>query len=414
MVGIGRSSDAVVSVTDVRKRSVRPLSVLHVIGSIAPRYGGPSAAIGGMARSLAMRGHRVQVITTNMDGPHELDVPLGEPMQVDGYAITYWPVQWPRSYIFSLPLARDVLRQASQVDVIHVHSLFLFHGFVARIAARRAGTPYLVRPHGTLDPYHRSRHRLRKAAYWRLIEQGNLNGAAAVHFTSEKEREHAQRLGLRAPAVVVPLGVSAPVISAMEAERLVADAWPQSAGKPLVTFLGRLTAKKGVPLVLEAFARIRANGAYLVVAGPDNEGLLAGYREQASVLGILDRVSFPGAVAGPLKEALLTRSSTFVLPSADENMGVAVLEAMAHAVPVVVTPGVALHQEVDAAGCGLVVHPDRDSLANAIQSIITQPSLARAMGQAGADLVRRCYSWDVVGRKLESVYTDVLARTGSR
>jgi glycosyltransferase involved in cell wall biosynthesis len=200
----------------------------------------------------------------------------------------------------------------------------------------------------------------------------------------------------------------------MDAERLIADALPQTVGRPVVTYLGRLTAKKRVPLLLEAFSRIDGSSAYLVVAGPDSDGLLGGYRARASGLGIEDRVSFPGAVYGPLKEALLARSSTFVLPSADENMGVAVLEAMAHAVPVVLTPGVALHQEVEAAGCGLVVPPDRDSLAAAIQSIITQPDLARAMGQAGVDLVRRRYSLDVEGRQLEAAYVDILFRAGVR
>lgn len=361
-----------------------------------------------------MRGHRVQVITTDKDGPDELSVPLGEPVEVEGYSISYWPVQRPRSYTFSLPLARDVLRQARQVDVVHVHSLFLFHGLVARVASRRAGTPYVVRPHGTLDPYHRSRHPLRKAIYWRLIEKRNLDGAAAIHFTSEQERAHAHPLGLRAPAVVVPLPVAARTISDMEAARLMAEALPQTNGLPVVTFLGRLTAKKGIPILLEAFSKIAKSDAHLVVAGPDSEGLLAGYHRQASALGIQNRVSFPGAVHGPLKEALLARSSVFVLPSADENMGVAVLEAMAHAVPVVLTPGVALHQDVQAAGCGVVVDPKRDSLADAMTSIITNSTRAATMGQAGADLVRRRYSLEIIGRELEWAYFDVLRQAGSR
>lgn len=391
------------------RTAAQPLSILHVIASVAPRYGGPSFAMPGMARALAARGHLVEVVTTNIDGPGELDVPIGKSVVQDGYSITYWPVQFPRSYKFSLPLGQDVFRRVARADIVHIHSLFLFHGLAAGMAARRSGTPYVVRPHGTLDPYHRSHGRLKKGLYWRLWERRNLDHASALHFTSGQERDLARSLRLRAPSVVVPLGVPTPTMTVAEAAGVLSEAWPAAAGRHVVTFLGRLTAKKRVPLLLEAFAGLRVGDAYLIVAGPDNEGLLGRYRDQARALGIADRTSFPGAVVGQLKEALLTRSSVFVLPSLDENMGVAVLEAMAHAVPVIVTAGVALQADIQAVRAGLVVPPDAAGLTRGIAAVLGNAELRAAMGKAGATLVRARYSWDVVGGELEALYIDILA-----
>ncbi len=406
------------AVSGARGRDVRigdaPLRILHLIASVAPRYGGPSAAVFGMCTALSARGHDVEIVTTDIDGPTRLEVPTGIKVIQHGVPITYWPVQPPRSYKFSIPLARDLSRRLADFDVVHVHSLFLFHGAVARALAHRAGVPYLVRPHGTLDPYHRGYSQGRKAVYWRLVEHGNLQGADGIHYTSEAERIGASDLGLRPRAFVVPLGVAIPDTNHATARALLDATFPLLAGSPIVTFLGRLTPKKRLPLVLEAFSRVEDQQACLVLAGPDNEGLETGYREQAARLGIGHRTVFTGPVAGELKDALLASSSVFVLPSYDENMGVAVLEAMASGVPVIVSEGVALHTDIREAAAGIVAEPNAEALAWAMERVLGYPEAAAAMGSAGRALVSGRYSWDAVGQQLEQMYRTVIKASKAR
>ena len=128
------------------------MNVLHVIPSFAARYGGPIVAAVGLTRELARRGHKVSVATTNVDGPGELDVPLGRPVSMDGVDVWYFPIQRPRWYHFSAPMGRALRRLVRESDVVHIHSVFLWPTTVAAFWCRRLGVPYLVHVAGSLDP----------------------------------------------------------------------------------------------------------------------------------------------------------------------------------------------------------------------------------------------------------------------
>ena len=390
------------------------MNVLHVIGGVAPRYGGPSEAVTGMAKALAARGHRVEIFTTNVDGPGTLDVAVGVPLEVDGFRITHFPVQRPRSYVVSIPLARALARRAAEFDVVHVHSLYLFHSLVTPLVCRTKRIPYVVRPHGTLNPYHRRAHRSKKAVYEALVERRNLNAAAAIHYTSETERRHAEEAGVRAPGLVVPLAVDAELYERAHDMPRLLDRHPELGSRELVTFLGRLSAKKGLDLLVDAFARVAAArpNAHLVIAGPDDEGLGEALAARVERLGLRDRVSFVGIVTDE-KPALLQRSRVFVLPSEDENFAVTVVEAMAAATPVVVTEGVAIHDEVRDARAGLVVDRSPEAIAEGVLRVLADEREAAALGAGGRELVRSSFSWNRRGPELEAMYEQAV-RTATR
>src|SRR6266516_6180386 len=389
------------------------MKILHVIASLAPRYGGPSATVPGLCRALTERGHAVEVYTTNIDGDGAMAVELGTPVLVGGVPVTHFAGHWPRSFSTSLGLAVALGRTIQVFDVVHVHSLYLFHTLVAGLLCRRYEIPYVVRPHGTLDPYHRARHPGRKAVYDRLFERRNLDRAAGIHCTSDTEREAVEHLGLRAPCFVIPHGIEPFVRPSPRAAGELFERYPELAGRKLVTFVGRLTPKKGLDVLVEAFAAVAAADprAQLVVAGPDDEGLGARARAQAASLRLTDRVSLLGLVTGETKAALLQQSSVFVLPSADENLGVGVFEAMASGLPVVVTPGVAPHAEIAAADGGVVVDRRPDAVAEAVAGLLSDLPRARRLGENGRRLVAERYSWQSAAEGLESMYFDAVART---
>lgn len=371
-----------------------------MIASLAPRYGGPSTAAPQMCAALAARGHDVELLTTDRDGRGRLRVSLCMPQLVDGVRTTYFPVRRPRSYATSPQLAAELFRRIGDFDVVHVHSLYLFHGLVAGVAARRHRVPYIVRPHGTLDPYHRSVRVGRKAVYTWLVERRNLERAAGVHCTSEEERQHVEAVFPRTRTFVVPLGVAAGSPPAGDVSFATIE------GRRLVTFLGRLTEKKRPVMLVEAFARIadRVPGAHLVLAGPDDERLGARLAARAGELGVGSRLSLLGPLSRADARHLLQRSSVFVLPSVDENFGVAVAEAMASGVPVVVTPGVALHREISERDAGLVSEPSPEALGRSIESILSDHEGALRMGANGRALARDLFDWATIAARLEAIY----------
>jgi glycosyltransferase involved in cell wall biosynthesis len=387
---------------------------LHVIATLAPRDGGPSAVLPEMCRSLIKRGHDVEIVTTNRDGKAELDVPVARPIVNQGVRTTYYPTQRPRSYGTSVPMAMMLRNRIADFEVVHVHSLYLFHTLVAGVLCRRRAVPYVVRPHGTLNPSHRSVHRWRKAVYGTLVEHRNLSRAAAIHYTSARERAFAEAAGVRTPGYVIPHGIDLEVFDDTGDVSLVPPL-SDSEGRILITFLGRLTEKKGLDVLCDAFARIcdAEPRAHLVVAGPDDEGLGALVSRWVDERGLTDRVSLPGLITGPAKVELLRRSSVFVLPSRDENFGVTVAEALAAGTAVVVTRGVAIHEQIEQANAGLVAKRTPEALADALLRLLGDEQLRARLAQNGRALVERSYSWDRIAEELEQMYRAVVTTEAS-
>jgi glycosyltransferase involved in cell wall biosynthesis len=174
-----------------------------------------------------------------------------------------------------------------------------------------------------------------------------------------------------------------------------------------VTFLGRLTAKKRLDLLVDAFADVAAADAraHLVVAGPD-DGAGDALRAQVETRGLRDRVSLLGLVTGARKSALLRESRAVALPSEDENFGVVVAEAMYAGTAVVVTEGVAIHHEVAAACAGLVVPPTRERLARALLTLVGDGQLATEAGRNGRAFAGSRWTWPQVAADLERMYED--------
>lgn len=385
------------------------MRILHVIASLAPRYGGPSKVLPEMCRALTARGHDVEVFTTNVDGPTTLPVPVRVPQSLDGTTVTYFDVHLPRSYKTSLGMSQALRDRVDGFDLVHIHSLYLFHTSAASFYARRYRVPYIIRPHGTLDPYQRSRHRGRKAIYDLVIERRNLDRAGGIHCTSLAEKAAIERLGLRAPCFIVPLGVD--VAEAQQPGTLEDDgpSDDESLGRQFVTFVGRLAQKKGLDILLDAFALVRSShpSAHLVIAGPDDEGLGRWLHDHVHRQRLESHVSLLGAVTAEERTKLLRRSSVVVLASKDENFGVSVVEAMAAGVPVVLSRGVAIHQEVTDARAGLVVPRTPAAVASAILRLLKDPIERRRLGWNGRRLVETAFTWPSIAMQLEQMYQAV-------
>jgi glycosyltransferase involved in cell wall biosynthesis len=392
-----------------------PVRILHVIPWLAQRYGGPAISVPQACIALAERGHHVEIVTTNTDRPGVLDVPTGRVIDWAGAAATFHPISMPRSYVTSWAMLADLRRRGSTFDIIHIHYLYRFHGLVAAAAARSQGVPYVIQAHGSLDPWHRQQKRRAKDLYHALVEDRIIRGASAMLCTSRREELSIRDLGYTVPAWVIPIGIDADELR-VPGDLDFAVATGIGVDARVVTFLGRIAPKKGVPLLVESF-RSTASAfprAHLVIAGPDDEGIGRGLMSMIANVGLADRVSFLGALGGADKRTLLQRSDVFVLASIDESFGIAVAEAMAVGCPVVVSPDVAIEDVVRTSGAGLVVERDPSAIANAIATILSEPARAAAMGEAGRRAVDERFSWPIVAGQMEAMYDAVLSASRGR
>ncbi|HEY0673368.1 MAG TPA: glycosyltransferase [Longimicrobiales bacterium] len=371
------------------------MRVLHVIPSIGPLRGGPSVAMGVIARALRDAGVDVDVATTNDNDRELLQVPIGTPVHENG--VRYWYFErTAHPYTTSTGLARWLRGNIAQYQVVHAHALFSFSTSVTTATARKSRVPYIVRPLGTLATYGMQQHSFLKRASWLMLERRILRNAAGVHFTSEAEKQEAERLGPWR-SFVVPIGV----------EPFAGD---RSTAPEQLTylFLGRIHPKKRVDLLLDAFAQVKrtAPAAKLVIAGTGADEYVRALKEHASRLELENAVTWTGHVSGTEKLRVLEAASVFVLPSVNENFGIAPVEALAAGIPVVLTRGVAIHREVEDYGAGIIVDDDTASLT-AGMLYLRGVEERSAMALRARRLAQEKFSIEAMQRGLLAMYQQV-------
>ena len=385
------------------------MRVLHIIPSAAPVDGGPNVAVRAIARGLARRGIDVTVATTNAAGPRSLDVPVDSAVIDDGVVFRYFARSVPGSWKFSWPMTRWLWANAGTYDVVHVHALFSYATIPGCRAAARAPVPYVLRPLGTLSDWSLGHRRWKKRPYYALLERPHLAGASAIHVTSEAEAEDVGRLGYGDRARVIPLGVD---VGARPSRR----ARTASGSEPLrLLFLSRLHEKKNIPLLLRALATATSapRRIELTIAGEGDPGYRDQLAELTNQLGLRDVVSFAGHVDGIAKARTFAEADCFVLPSAHENFGLAVAEALAAGLPAIVTQNVALARDVHVAGAGVVSEPTETALASALVWASAHPATLLEMGDRAWQHASRELSWETTCVRLAALY-DELASTQRR
>jgi glycosyltransferase involved in cell wall biosynthesis len=383
------------------------MRVLHVIPSLSPSQGGPSFALPLIARSLAQRGLAVEVATTDDDGPgRHLPGLAGRCEEREWGKVRYFRKQ-VEPYKLSLPFARWLRGAVRNYDLLHIHALFSHTSITAARLAHSACVPYLVRPIGVLNRWGmQNRRRWIKALSFLFVEGPILERAAAIHYTSRQEQTEAEEVGVCGRAAIVPLGVETPVGG--ETSRFL-DRFPAARGRRVVLYLSRLDTKKGLDLLLPAFAAVRAAHpeALLVIAGSGEAGFVAALRERSAALGLGDDALWAGHLAGADKASAFAAATLFVLPSYSENFGIALAEAMAAGLPVITTPGVALATDIVEHDAGLVVELAVEPLRAGLCRLLGDSLLCDHLGKRALQLVEERFSLEAMGRALSALYDSI-------
>jgi glycosyltransferase involved in cell wall biosynthesis len=331
------------------------MKILHIISTIDPASGGPSESVR-LLLGYGVIGYTGEVVTLDSpDAPFLKDLPF--PVHALGPSSAYG---------FSTKLLQWLRENRHRFDGVVVNGLWRFGGFAAwrTISGHK---PYLVFTHGMLDPYFKRafplKH-LKKAIYWYLIEYWVLLSAFRVLFTTEVEERLAHETFALSnwKSYVVPYGSGGPITTRADALNAFHKQMPSMLDKRFLLFLGRIHPKKGCDMLLEAFAQIadRDPELHLVMAGPDQIGLQESLTAFAQEHAIADRIHWPGMVRDRAKWGAFYACEAFILPSHQENFGIAVAEALACGRPVLLSDQVNIAPEIASDGSGYV-EPDTPS-----------------------------------------------------
>jgi glycosyltransferase involved in cell wall biosynthesis len=390
------------------------LRVAHVVPSIAERTGGPAASVLQTALALNHSGVHAEVFTTDMGSAasarHMTRLTRADLASAAGVPVHVARAQQPYRLAYAPSLRTELGRRARDFDVIHIHSLFLYPSYAAFAVASQHHVPYVVSLRGMLDPYLRRRGRIRKAIADALWQRRMLTGAATIHLTSRRELELVSDVAPRVPRAVIPNPVDCTQFDELPAPTVFSDRYLGGHAGSIVMYLGRISHKKGIEHLIRAFAKIAADhsDASLAIIGPDDENLTPRLRQLAQDLGISSRTAFVGHLSGRDKLAALAAATVWVLPSATENFGVAVVEALAAGVAVIVSPGVNIASDLADAGACVICEPETGTLASAISSLLRDPIRRSHLGAAGR-IAARGYSPDVVASQMTHLYETILS-----
>lgn len=363
------------------------MRILHIVGTVSPAAGGPTEVIRMLVR-YAPPGYTSELATLDDPAaPFLRDLPF--PVHALGSAKKRW---------FRPALVRWLRKNRDSFDGVIVHGLWEFTGLSALLSVpNRPG--YVVFTHGMLDPYFKrafpAKH-LKKWLYWLPAEYWVLRGARRVLFTTAAERDLAAKsfwLHHWKP-MVVPIGSEAPPSDTSALLSAFRSACPDVAGRRFLLFLGRINEKKGCDLLVRAFADLSAShpDLHLVMAGPDPGHWRERLEALAADCNCTDRIHWPGMLLGDAKWGAFAACEAFVLPSHQENFGVAVVEALASGRPVLLTHPVNIAQDIEADGCALVETDTQEGITRLLTRWLALSPAERAeMASRARDSFQRRY-----------------------
>jgi glycosyltransferase involved in cell wall biosynthesis len=297
------------------------------------------------------------------------------------------------------PFAAALQAHVQAANVVHIHGLWNIEQHMAARTAQQSRTPFIFRPCGMLAPWSLKQGVIKKRLYLELRLRRHLNRAAALHFTTRRERAAATKLGLTTPAIVEPNGVDFAEFSVAASHHGLRARFPELRDKPLVLFLGRIHPKKGLPLLVAALARLRHDSSMLVIAGPDEVGHTNEIKRVGHDLGVSERIKFVGPLAGADRAAAYRDADVFALTSYHENFGNTVLESLACGTPVVVSDQVDFCEEIAGSHLGSVVPLEPERIASELDTWLDDAKRRHAVRDSAPSFVQRRFSWtDIAAR----------------
>lgn len=375
------------------------MKVVHVIGSFDPAKGGPQAVVVRLAAAQASLGHDVTIVSYSDDEiRYRAMKATAHIPDFDKVRTFLLPMPDLRESLSGSRAAKAMAALISTADFVHMHGVWEMNLLRAAQLCRRYQVAYCICCCGMLDRWSMEQKSWKKRIALKLGFRKMLNGAAFIQALNQDEIDLMRPLQLRPPVIIIPNGIFLSEIEGGENSRY------DLPDRRYVLFLSRLHYKKGLDILADAFRRIAPlfPETDLVVAGPDG-GAAAQFRNSICQAGLADRVHMTGGLYGAAKIAALKNAACFCLPSRQEGFSVAITEALACGVPVVITDACHFPEVADAAA-GIVGSVDASAVASGLAAILSDGDKAAQMGAAGARLVREKYTWPQIAMQTIDAY----------
>lgn len=392
------------------------MKVLSFVEGAHPRRGGLGlVGVPKITKSLADRGHQVVLNVGGRVSPGAerfVQLDINSALRQKSGAGTFGIVSYPAygQWAFAPSMLWTLSRHVCDADFISLHSLYSFPVLAGYVLSRLYHKPYGLWPHGVLAPFQRRVSAGKKKAYDWIIARRMLNYASTIFYSAPGEREEARPLGLTSPSVIIPHGFDAQEYVQLPPRGQFRAKYLQGHSGPLVLFLSRLNAKKGLDILAQTFALVvrQMPEARLAIVGsgdpPKFETQVKGWLKEC---GIDYCAVMPGLMIGQEKLQAFADADVFVLPSYAENFGFAIFEAMASRIPVVVSDTLDYASELERYQAGFIVQRDPQEFAAAILKLLGDSSLRERMGQNGLRLAQT-YSWERCGETVERTIRCIL------
>ncbi|MCC5632336.1 glycosyltransferase [Nostoc sphaeroides CHAB 2801] len=386
------------------------MKILFIAPYIGAVYGGTSKMVTNLLEGIGSLGVTIDLVTTNANGSNTLDVPLNEWITEKYYRVQYFSCWHRDDFIISFSLINWLFKNVNNYEIVHSQTVFSPMISVAHSICKYLHIPYIVTPHGMLEPWALSYKAWKKRIYYNLFENTTIQNSSAIQAMSSFELKNINSLQFQ-NTVLVPNGIHRQEFETLSNPEIFYQQFPETRGKTLILFLGRIDPKKGLDLLAPAFAKVynQFPHAHLVVAGPDNIGFMDKAQNYFLQAGCLDAVTFTGMVSGTLKYAALAAANLYVAPSYSEGFSISILEGMASGLPCIITNGCNF-PEAAKAEAAHVVEIDVNAIANALIECLSNPQQAREMGDRAREFIFQNYTWDHAAHKLIQVYQTVIDR----
>ncbi|MBI2617132.1 glycosyltransferase [Candidatus Gottesmanbacteria bacterium] len=388
------------------------MRILQVISYMYPAwsYGGPGKLVYELSSSLAAKGHEVIVFSTDAFGEKRRDE--SDNNRLNRKSISYYffknlsntlafrykiflPVNWILSMMQILPT----------VDVIHIHEVFTELAIVTSFFARSLRKPYIISAHGTLDEFHLTHRKDWKKIFINLFGKTMFSQAQAFIAATVQEEKEYEVFGVN-KIYRIQNGINLHEFKSLPKSGNFRSRFNITQKEKVISFLGRITHLKGLGLLLESFREVcKRIPSHLIIAGSD-DGYLSFLKEQRERLRLTKSVHFPGVLAGEQKKELYRDTDIFVYPSPKEGFSLAILEAGASGLPLIVTKGCKF-PEVESHRAGMVIPTNGKQLVHSLSYLLQHDILRKTMGENAKRLIWKNYSVEAMSEKLIHVYETI-------
>ena len=373
------------------------MKVTHLIQSLDPKDGGPPNVAACHAASLASIG--IDVALASLANPNDKQ-------DIDSFLHGFPGMDRVETH----PTLRGSVGTAklkeliNETDVVHLHGVWGPVLPTAARMARKANKPYIVTPHGMLNPWPLAQKKLKKQVAMLFRYRKMLLKASALHYLNTDEHNLSGKAIPTESGVVIPNGIFIEQIDTAQASGLFRSSVPGLGDKPFLLYIGRLHHIKGIDYMMQSFEELAKvnNEIAMVLLGPDG-GMKKKLASWITHRNYHQRVFLPGAVFGPMKHAALREAACFLLPSRHEGFSIAILEALANRCPVVIS-NECHFPEIESAGAGYEIELDPKQISNALIDILSDGKRSIQMGANGRDLVASRFTWPRIAEQLRELY----------